>query len=252
MYLLLNLLIVLCCLVFGYLIGSFPTSIVIGKIFFHQDPRDFGSKNAGGTNAGRLWGKKVGLIVIAIDIIKTVAPLWIAWAVLTQTSMKDWTCGGEILIWDAPLYYYITALGATFGHCWPIFSHFKGGKAASSFMGFCMGTSWVCLIFDFLYFLFLKLKKYVSLASILTALVQVIISWALMGLAYILKANGFSNPMSFGFTMWGWGACLSLGDRGGWEFPTIVTLMAIILIIRHTSNIERIKEGNERKIKWMK
>lgn len=252
MYIFYNLLIALCCLIFGYLVGSFPNAIVIGKIFFHQDPRNYGSGNAGGTNAGRLWGKKIGLLVIILDMVKTIAPLWIAWAILTQTGMKDWTYGGEILIWDAPLYYYLTALGTAFGHCWPIYVHFKGGKAASNFMGVTLGTSWICFLFDIFYFLILKIKKYVSLAGIIMAIIQIIVSWLLLGLAYIMKANGATDAFAFGFPMWGWGYCLSLGDRGGWEFPTIITVMAVIVIIRHASNIKRIKEGSERKIKWMK
>ena len=51
-------------LIFGYLIGSIPNAIWIGKLFFHKDPRDYGSGNAGGTNAGRVFGKGVGVIVI--------------------------------------------------------------------------------------------------------------------------------------------------------------------------------------------
>ena len=78
-----NIIAAICCLFLGYIFGSIPTSIVIGKVFFHQDPRDYGSKNAGGTNSGRLWGKKVGFIVIVLDMIKTIAPIWICWAILT-------------------------------------------------------------------------------------------------------------------------------------------------------------------------
>ena len=83
MYVFYNILIALGCLLSGYLIGSFPTSVVIGKVFFHKDPRDYGSHNPGGTNAGRIFGKKVGFIIIVIDMIKTIAPLWIWWAIFT-------------------------------------------------------------------------------------------------------------------------------------------------------------------------
>lgn len=252
MYILYNIIIALCCLLFGYFIGSFPTAIVIGKVFFHQDPRNYGSGNAGGTNAGRLWGKKVGLVVIIIDMIKTVAPLWICWAILTQTPLKDIVVDGQNLLWDAPLYYYLAALGTAFGHCWPIYVGFKGGKAASNFMGFVSGSSWISFIFSVFYFALLKLKKYVSLAGIVMAILHSLVAWGLLIGAYIMKNNGINDITAFGFFMWGWGYCLSLGEQGGWEFPTIVTLMALIVIIRHVSNIKRIKEGNERKITWMK
>ena len=78
-----NIFVPIICLIFGYLCGSFSFSIFIGKVFFHQDPRNYGSKNAGGTNAGRLWGKKFGLLVITLDMLKTILPMWICWAILT-------------------------------------------------------------------------------------------------------------------------------------------------------------------------
>ena len=58
MNILFNILAVLFCLILGYIFGSIPTAVWIGKVFFHRDPRLEGSKNAGGTNAGRLFGKK--------------------------------------------------------------------------------------------------------------------------------------------------------------------------------------------------
>ena len=82
MTILYNVLVALACLAFGYLFGCFSTSIAIGKIFFHQDPRNFGSKNPGGTNSGRLWGKKVGLLIIVLDMIKTILPIWLAYIFL--------------------------------------------------------------------------------------------------------------------------------------------------------------------------
>ena len=78
-----NILAVLFCLVLGYFFGSIPTAVWVGKIFFHQDPRDYGSGNAGGTNAGRLWGKKVGFIVIMLDMIKTILPMYLCCVLFT-------------------------------------------------------------------------------------------------------------------------------------------------------------------------
>lgn len=247
-----NIIIAIACLIFGYLIGSFPTSVVIGKVFFHQDPRNYGSHNAGGTNAGRLWGKKVGLVIVIIDMIKTIAPLWICWAVLTHSGLESWVINEEIVIKDAPLYYYLAALGTAIGHCWPIYVNFKGGKAASNYMGICCGSSWILFCSCIVYFIFLKMKKYVSLASILSAIINTVVAWGILGLAYLLKNNGMNDMNAFGFGLWGWGYTLSLGTLGGWEFPTVITLMGIIVIIRHRSNIERLKSGSETKIKWMK
>ena len=245
MYVLFNILIGLGCTLAGYLIGSIPNAVIIGKVFFHKDPRDYGSHNPGGTNAGRLFGKKVGLIVIILDMLKTIAPMWIAWAILCKTPLAEVMYDGQLLIWDAPLYYYLTVLGTSLGHCFPLYIGFKGGKAVSNFMGIVCGSSWVLFLLAFLYFVFLKLKKYVSLTAILISGTMVIAAWTIFGISLAV-------PQAAGFVFWGWGNCLVLGARGGWEFPTIITLLAILVIVRHTSNIKRIKEGTESKITWMK
>ena len=59
-------------LLIGYLTGSIPNSIWIGKVFFHKDPRDYGSGNAGATNAGRVFGKKIGFLIIILDSLKMI------------------------------------------------------------------------------------------------------------------------------------------------------------------------------------
>ena len=56
----------------GYLLGSIPFALVIGKLFYKTDVRNFGSGNLGGTNAGRVLGKKAGISVIVFDVVKVV------------------------------------------------------------------------------------------------------------------------------------------------------------------------------------
>lgn len=56
----------------GYLLGSIPFALVIGKLFYKTDVRNFGSGNLGGTNAGRVLGKKAGISVIVCDVVKVV------------------------------------------------------------------------------------------------------------------------------------------------------------------------------------
>ena len=141
-----NILVVLFCLTIGYFFGSIPTSVWVGKIFFHQDPRDYGSHNAGGTNAGRLWGKKVGFVIIMLDMIKTIAPVYAMWAILTfvkfdykgitdfgyvDTVMRPLIADVKTFYTDANgLYaiqwpiYWIVAVGVMVGHCWPMFARF--------------------------------------------------------------------------------------------------------------------------------
>ena len=246
-----NIIVALSCLILGYIFGSIPTSIVIGKVFFHQDPREFGSKNAGGTNSGRLWGKKVGLIVIVIDMLKTIAPIWICWAILTfipfgskpllATITQHYSGLDKDFIIQWPVY-WLAPLGTIIGHCWPLFASFKGGKGVSSFMGIACGTSWLVGFLPGLsYLLFLKLKKYVSLASIIEALLIPVCFWiwAILNMTNVI--SGYEWLASYGKTL-----------DVDYVAAIIITIMGIIVIWRHHENISRLKTGTERKITWMK
>lgn len=239
------------CLLLGYIFGSVPTSIMIGKIFFHQDPREFGSKNAGGTNSGRLWGKKVGFIVIVLDMMKTIAPIWICWAILTFVNFGEkplmdsitnsyfYHDSTYIIRWSV---YWLAPLGTILGHCWPIFAGFKGGKGVSNFMGIACGTSWLVGFLPALsYLLVLKWKKHVSLASIFEALLLPICFWIWAILCHCNVLTGFEWLATYGMTL-----------RIDFVAAGILTIMGIIVIIRHRENIVRLKNGTERKITWMK
>ena len=70
------------CILLGYLLGSLPFALIIGKVFYHTDIRQYGSGNLGGTNAGRVLGKKAGISVIVFDVLKVV----LAIAIATQVS----------------------------------------------------------------------------------------------------------------------------------------------------------------------
>ena len=96
------------CILLGYLLGSLPFALIIGKVFYHTDIRQYGSGNLGGTNAGRVLGKKAGISVIVFDVLKVV----LAIAIATQVSK---VAG----IW--------TGLACCIGHCYPVFAKFHGG-----------------------------------------------------------------------------------------------------------------------------
>ena len=248
-----NILVALIVTIIGYLFGSIPNGIWIGKIFFHKDPRDYGSGNPGGTNVGRLFGKKIGVLVIALDSIKIGIPLYLCWAILTFVPMFNGLplmptvqtkalgdASGYLIQWPV---YFMTFVGCTFGHCWPIFSGFKGGKNVSSFIGFASFASWMIgFIPSFMYFAFLKWKKMVSLASILNAWWVVILSW----IWAILSLTGVVN----GWIVWlpGFGPTFEFN----YVFASVLTFGATILTLRHHANIKRIMDGTERKITWMK
>ena len=263
--LLINILVGLFCLILGYVFGSIPTAVWVGKIFYHQDPRDYGSHNAGGTNAGRLWGKKVGFCVIMLDMLKTIAPLYICWAILTFAkfdysgiqSDNALLFGNNPLIADVKTYYteanklyaivwpiyWLAPLGCMIGHCWPIFAGFKGGKGVSCYMGTLCGTTWMLgVVPGLFYFLILKWKKYVSLASILVSILGAVFAWtwSILCMTGVIPHDLLKLPS--------YGPNLNLN----FVYASVVTVMSIVLIIRHRANIARIKAGTERKISWMK
>ncbi len=227
-----NILVGFASMLVGYLFGSIPNGILIGKIFYHSDPRTAGSKNSGGTNVARLYGKKAGIITIILDMIKVVIPLIAAWAVIKFSGLKD-----ALPLWDDGVFYiYLAALGACFGHCWPLYVKFKGGKTVAVYCGFAIATSYFVTIFGVIAFFTLFFwKKYVSLASIVTSIVGVVGAWTCTILGIFFDMN---------WTMWGFGSWVPMG----WEFASVLTVIAIILIIRHIPNIQRLMNGTERKV----
>lgn len=143
----------------GYFLGSIPFALVIGKVFYHTDIRQYGSKNLGGGNAGRVLGKKAGLSVMALDILKvTLAIFLCSFFANRETTM------------------IVAGLSAAAGHCFPIFAKFKGGKAVATMYGFLFGMAlvggysfWI-FFFPLLVFLgVLYLWKIISLASMVSA-----------------------------------------------------------------------------------
>ncbi|WDC84130.1 glycerol-3-phosphate 1-O-acyltransferase PlsY [Caloramator sp. mosi_1] len=135
----------------AYLCGSFPTGVVIGKTFYNIDIREHGSKNMGGTNAGRVLGKKAGFVVSFIDVIKVFLPVLIAKHYLSMESAA------------------FVGICALLGHCYPIFANFKGGKGVSSFFGIIFALDFLLGVLLLVIWKILKhATNYVSVASMLS------------------------------------------------------------------------------------
>ncbi len=236
-----NIAVITVSLIVGYLFGSIPSGVIIGKVFFHKDPRDYYSHNSGGTNSGRVFGKKIGILVIILDMIKTALPIYAIWATLTFSGLRNY------MLWDngydaAPLYYWLAGLAAAIGHCWPVYICFKGGKAVSCYMGTNVMTSWVEFVFaGGAYLIIAGKKKIISLASIITSIVGTLTAWIMFILAMTIKTN---IPFDLYYS-WGFGFLPLF--HFGWEFALVDTLIAPLLIFRHRANIKRLKEGTEAK-----
>ena len=243
-----NIIVGLSSLLFGYLLGSFPTGVFIGKVFFGKDPRDYGSHNTGGTNTGRVLGKKIGVLTILIDALKAAIAIYVVWAILSFTGLNQY------MVWEngynaAPVYYWGAGLAAAIGHCHSIFLKFKGGKAVACEVGTVVMLSWLELVLCIIsFFTTLKTTKYVSISSIVMSIVATITLWVL---AIIRLTTGF-DVMLFS---WGFSANAANGvglPILGFEAAVAVTIITVMLIVRHRDNFRRLKEGTETKISWMK
>ncbi len=140
----------------AYLFGSIPWALVIGKVFYNTDIRDFGSGNLGASNAGRVLGKNAAISAGILDILKS-------FVVVVGLSFIN----KDLAV--------ITGMFASIGHCFPIFANFRGGKAVATNAGYIMATS-IFINNNFLIqvlvpllviIVVLYLSKMISLASII-------------------------------------------------------------------------------------
>lgn len=215
---------VLFVLLQSYLFGSFPTSLVIGKVFFNTDIRHHGSGNLGGTNAGRVLGKKVGLTVAALDIFKVVIGLLIA-ALLVDNVPTAWN-----IMWQKEWLLPLTGAAGVLGHSYPIFAQFKGGKAVSSVAAIVLFTNyWLALLGLITFFTSLKITKYVSFSSMLGTLTLTIVSLLIPLFPISGMINMAYSPI----------------------YSLALALLTGLLIWRHRSNIDRLIKGTERKVTWL-
>ncbi len=146
----------------AYLIGSIPSSVWIGKIFFHIDVRMYGSGNAGTTNTFRVLGTKPGILVFIIDLFK--GYLATSLAMLNPTLVQ---AAPEALI----TVQLILGIAAILGHIFPIYANFKGGKGVATLFGAILAISlFPTLIMAGIFFLTLFGTRYVSLSSIIAGI----------------------------------------------------------------------------------
>lgn len=133
----------------SYLIGSFSSAFFIGKTFLKIDIREFGSGNAGATNAIRVMGKKLGIATFVLDVFKGMLAVLISRAILGYN-------GG-----------YIGGILAVIGHNWPILIGFRGGKGVATSLGVILMFHWptaiICVVLGMIVSL---ITRFVSLGSI--------------------------------------------------------------------------------------
>ena len=186
-------------LIAAYLEGSIPCGILVSKFLGTPDPRLQGSGNIGATNISRVSGKKAGLITLIGDLLKGAAPA------LT----------GILLAPNTPYIAALAGLTAFFGHLYPIFIGFKGGKGIATALGiFLILTPWAIAIEILIFAIIMLTVRIVSVGSLTAALtLPVCICLLSYPKAYVLSA----------------------------------LVIAILTIYKHRENLKRLVEGQEPK-----
>lgn len=203
----------------AYLLGSIPFGYILVKIFRGQDIRLSGSGNIGATNVARLGAKGLGAATLVLDAVKGALAVAFAW----------WMAHGSLNHSAFQLYYGVAyrvpiirlmALAALFavgGHVFPVWLKFKGGKGVATALGvFSLLFPKAVLISLAIFIIVLAISRYVSLGSILAALV------------FPIAAYFFYRPEPLALT-----------------FTSTVSL---IVILKHHQNIRRLFAGNENRL----
>jgi acyl phosphate:glycerol-3-phosphate acyltransferase len=191
----------------AYLLGSIPTALMAGKYFHHIDIRDYGSGNAGATNAIRVLGWKTGAPVMLFDLGKG----WLAASVPWLTGFFEAGAPQTLNI------QMITGIVAVLGHVFPVFAGFRGGKGVATSLGFLLGIHPLAsLLSTGVFLLVLFPSRYVSLSSIAASISFPL--WVIMVL---------SSPSVL--------------------FSVFSCLIPILIIITHRQNIRRLWLGKENK-----
>lgn len=186
-------------LIAAYLLGSIPFGYILTKVVHKTDIRHYGSGNIGATNVLRVYGWRSALPVFILDLAKGLVAVFLARAVA-----------------DLPAVYLTAGFLAMFGHSFPLYLKFKGGKAVATSIGVLLALSgWVTLIVLACFLAVVYFTRYVSLGSIISMLI----------LPLIFPVLGFSLPYAlFGLAT------------------------ALLVIVRHHENIGRLLKGTESKL----
>ncbi len=193
------------CIIVPYLLGSINPAILFSKLFYHEDIRSYGSGNAGSTNVLRTYGKKMAILTFVCDLLK--AAISVSFGALLLTNEIGGAIAGFFVI---------------FGHSFPVFHKFKGGKGVACAAVVILMMDWISFIILFATFIGVVLiSKMVSMGSVSALFLYPIVLTA--------------------FT----------GERGGAK-PLFAVLTAILVIFMHRENLKRIYNGEESKLSFKK
>ena len=199
----------------AYLLGSISFSVIISKKMAGFDVREKGSGNAGATNMLRSVGAKAAVLTLLGDLLKGVVA--ILFAIIVGAIAKNT---------DKALLVQIAGILVVIGHTFPIFFGFKGGKGVATSLGVILMTNWkiglICLVFALV---LMALTKIVAMGSVGAAILFPI-------LVLFMHTN------------------FTISDGSSYFIYSII--LAVIVVFNHRSNIQRILNGNENKLRFKK
>ena len=205
-------------IIVAYFLGAVPFGFLIGKAH-GKDLRKIGSGNIGATNAARSLGKKWGIICFLLDVFKGLLPMLLVPAFgLVEQPLTP----GQLGLW------ILVGCAAVLGHIFPIYLGFKGGKGVATSLGIVLGL-WpyftVCGVAAFvIWAATLMIWRYVSLSSIIAA-----VSFPLVLAGGIITIDSWNVEQL-------------------WPLIIVAVLMALLVVLRHRSNIIRLRNGSETKV----
>jgi len=198
-------------LILAYLVGSIPSAVWVGRQFYGIDVREFGSGNAGATNTFRVLGKKPGIAVLIMDVLKGFLAVKLAYIVGDYSSDSP-----EFIDFELAL-----AVCGLMGHIFPVYVGFRGGKGIATMLGILIGVHpQAALICAIVFIITLVLSGYISLSSMMAGITFPIV------IMVFYSTNSSINIFSLA--------------------------VAVIILITHQRNIERILSKEESKVKWSK
>jgi len=192
----------------AYLLGSLSFAVIVSRVMGLKDPRTFGSKNPGATNVLRSGSKAAAIVTLLLDAVKGWLPVVLVRWFGRPYGLEDGTIA-------------LVGLAAFVGHLWPVFFRFQGGKGVATFIGVVFGIDLVL--------------------GLATGATWLIIAFFLRYSSVASMASAVFAPVYYLF-----------GDRIQWyaEKPVLLALfvMALLLVVRHRENINRLLQGNESKL----
>lgn len=199
--------------VVAYLVGSIPFGYLAG-LSRGVDIRTVGSGNIGATNVFRTFGKKLGIATFVLDVVKGIA----ATCVIPQCVWFAMGAEGPSPL----LAEMICAVSVLIGHSFPLFLNFKGGKGVATGLGIAIGVAPLSALLGFAVWVAVFLTtRYVSVGSIVAATAVAVGVWFL---------DNSREPRNL--------------------VPAVISMLAVIVVIKHRANIRRLLNGNENRFSF--